>query len=94
MLNFELICGIENFESFRLIYNTPYFALTYPHTPSGQKSNHPSSTATRILGSGTLCFALLPIVLVDPAQVPDLTGDLSGVRHMRRVDLEGADNPR
>ena len=41
-----------------------------------------------------LCLALLPIGLVDPAQVPNLTGDLSGVRHVRRADLEGADSPR
>ena len=48
----------------------------------------------RFSGVGMLCFALLAIVLADPAQVPDLTGDLSGVRHMRQVDLEGADSPR
>ena len=41
-----------------------------------------------------LCLTLPPIGLVDPAQVPNLTGDLSGVRRMRWVDLEGADSPR
>ena len=42
------------------------------------------------------CIALPPIVVADPAQVPNLTGDLSlsGVRHVRRADLEGADSPR
>ena len=41
-----------------------------------------------------LCLAVSPIGLVNLAQVPNLTGDLSGVRHVRRADLEGADSPR
>ena len=40
-----------------------------------------------------LCLALPPIGLADPAQVSNLNGDLSGVRHVRRADLEGADSP-
>ena len=41
-----------------------------------------------------LCLAFPPIGLVDPAQGPNLTEDISGVRHMRLADLEGADSPR
>ena len=72
----------------------PYFVLTLPPAnPSEQRVADHCATG-RFSGLGMSCFVLLPIVLADPAQVPNLTGDLSGVRHMRRVDLEGADSPR
>ena len=72
----------------------PYFQINFPPSRPAQQQVAEHRATGRFSGVGMLCLALLPIVLADPAQVPNLTGDLSGVRHMRRVDLEGADSPR
>ena len=71
----------------------PYFQITLPPPQTSEVRAADHCATARFSGVGMLCFALLPIVLADPAQVPNLTGDLSGVRHVRRVDLEGADSP-
>ena len=70
-----------------------YFQITLPPSRPLEQRVVDHRATGRFSGVGMLGLALLPIVLADPAQVPNLIGDLSAVRHMRRVDLEGADSP-